>query len=248
MFHIIAVGRIEIMAVCLAISCRANHHCDWFHFQTQFWCSWIDDQHCTSMSQQSKSDEGSDIVRRMVRLERKFQQTMDDQLFIIEQQRDRIDHQQQQLDDQRILIEELTWQLSAFGESMQKCNESVSLLLQNRASTNGTHKRSEKTSKRSVAKGTNRNYASGEWNWAPSFRLTTGRVSVRYLLRWSQYICWRVENEIESHQDKPFYVVCHFDDERARSVLTFRSISYIVLSWCVCLCFVNTLKHFYWNR
>lgn len=115
------------------------------------------------MSQRANGDESGGLMRRITRLERKFQQTMDDQLFIIEQQRDRIDHQQQQLDDQRILIEELTWQFSEFRDSAQKCNENVSLLLQSKAATNGVHRRSEKTSKRPIAKGTvNSNSASGE--------------------------------------------------------------------------------------
>lgn len=99
--------------------------------------------------------------RWVTKLERKLQQTMDDQLFIIRQQRDRIDHQQHQLDDQRILIEELTWQLHELNESIKKCNDNVSILLQSKSTT--AQKRSVKTRKQHESKTTRQtNYVSGE--------------------------------------------------------------------------------------
>lgn len=113
----------------------------------------------------AEGDENSAKPRWVAKLERKLQRTMDDQLFIIEQQRDRIDHQQHQLDDQRILIEELTWQLHELNESIKKCNANVLILLQGKSSaaTSTAQKRSVKSGKRSESKTTRQtNYVAGE--------------------------------------------------------------------------------------
>lgn len=61
----------------------------------------------------------------------KFNQKLDDHLFIIQQQRDRIDYQQQQIDSQRFLIEELAWQIRDLRDSLRKSDEKLhSVLIQ----------------------------------------------------------------------------------------------------------------------
>lgn len=67
----------------------------------------------------------TDMMLIIAELRRKFNQKLDDQLFIIEQQRDRIDYQQQQINDQRVIIEELAWQIRDLRDSVRKCNENI---------------------------------------------------------------------------------------------------------------------------
>lgn len=61
-------------------------------------------------------------------LERKFRNKFDDQLLIIEKQRDRLDKQQEQLNYQRSIIEELAWQIRDLRDSVRKCTEQIKCL------------------------------------------------------------------------------------------------------------------------
>lgn len=62
-------------------------------------------------------------------LHQKFHRKLDDHLFIIQQQRDRIDYQQQQIDGQRFLIEELAWQIRDLRDSLRKSDEKLHAVL-----------------------------------------------------------------------------------------------------------------------
>lgn len=75
---------------------------------------------------QTKSDEYSKVMLFVTEMRRKLNRTMDDQIFMIEQQRDRIDYQQQQINDIRVIIEELAWQIRDLRDSVRRCNETVS--------------------------------------------------------------------------------------------------------------------------
>lgn len=62
-------------------------------------------------------------------LQQKFSRKLDDHLFIIQQQRDRIDYQQQQIDGQRFLIDELAWQIRDLRDSLRKSDEKLHAVL-----------------------------------------------------------------------------------------------------------------------
>lgn len=69
-------------------------------------------------------------VRTAVReLRQEFNRKLDDHLFIMQQQRDRIDNQQQQIDGQRFLIEELAWQIRDLRDSLRKSDEKLHAVL-----------------------------------------------------------------------------------------------------------------------
>lgn len=74
---------------------------------------------------QLDSDGYSELKAVIAELHRKFNERYDDQLFIIEQQRDRIDYQQQQINDQRVIIEELLWQIRDLSDSVRRCSEFI---------------------------------------------------------------------------------------------------------------------------
>lgn len=68
-------------------------------------------------------------------LHQKCNRKLDDHLFIIQQQRDRIDYQQQQIDGQRFLIEELAWQIRDLRDSLRKSDEKLHAVLLQIATT-----------------------------------------------------------------------------------------------------------------
>lgn len=70
-------------------------------------------------------DEYSEIVMYVTELRRKFYRKLESQMFIIEQQRDRIDYQQRQIDDQRGIIDELAWQIRDLRDSVRQCTEKI---------------------------------------------------------------------------------------------------------------------------
>lgn len=70
-------------------------------------------------------DEYSEIILYVTELRRKFYRKLENQIFIIEQQRDRIDYQQRQIDDQRIVIDELAWQIRDLRDSVRQCTEKI---------------------------------------------------------------------------------------------------------------------------
>lgn len=72
----------------------------------------------------TKSD--SIEARLLSELEKKFSKKFNDQLFIIEKQRNRLDNQQDQINDQRAIIEELAWQIRDLRDSVRKCSEQMS--------------------------------------------------------------------------------------------------------------------------
>lgn len=74
---------------------------------------------------QKQHGESKDVMVLITELDRRLHEKFDDQLFIIEQQRDRIDCQQQQINDQRVIIEELTWQIRDLTDSVRKCSEII---------------------------------------------------------------------------------------------------------------------------
>lgn len=70
-------------------------------------------------------DEYSEIILYVTELRRKFYRKLENQMFVIEQQRDRIDYQQRQIDDQRVIIDELAWQIRDLRDSVRQCTEKL---------------------------------------------------------------------------------------------------------------------------
>lgn len=70
-------------------------------------------------------EEYSEIISYVTELRRKFYRKLENQMFIIEQQRDRIDYQQRQIDDQRGIIDELAWQIRDLRDSVRQCTEKL---------------------------------------------------------------------------------------------------------------------------
>lgn len=78
---------------------------------------------------ESDSRNNADVMTTVRDLHQKFNRKLDDNLFIIQQQRDRIDYQQQQIDGQRFLIEELAWQIRDLRDSLRKTDEKLHAVL-----------------------------------------------------------------------------------------------------------------------
>lgn len=78
---------------------------------------------------ESGSRTNADVNTAVRDLHHKFNRKLDDHLFIIQQQRDRIDYQQQQIDGQRFLIDELAWQIRDLRDSLRKSDEKVHAVL-----------------------------------------------------------------------------------------------------------------------
>lgn len=70
-------------------------------------------------------DEYSEIISYVTELRRKFYRKLESQMFIIEQQRDRQEYQQRQIDDQRVVIDELAWQIRDLRDSVRQCTEKM---------------------------------------------------------------------------------------------------------------------------
>lgn len=70
-------------------------------------------------------DEISELIEYISGLRRTFNRKLDDHLFIIEQQRERIDFQQHLIDDQRAVVDELAWQIRDLRDSVRQCCEKV---------------------------------------------------------------------------------------------------------------------------
>lgn len=77
------------------------------------------------MSHIIDDDEYSELVSYVTELRRKFCSKLENQMLIIEQQRDRIDFQQRQIDDQRSVIDELAWQIRDLRDSVRQCSEKM---------------------------------------------------------------------------------------------------------------------------
>lgn len=71
----------------------------------------------------------ADVMTAVRELRQKFNRKLEDHLFIMQQQRDRIDNQQQQIDGQRFLIEELAWQIRDLRDSLRKSDEKLHAVL-----------------------------------------------------------------------------------------------------------------------
>lgn len=69
--------------------------------------------------------EYSEIISYVTELRRKFYRKLEKQMFVVEQQRDRIDYQQRQIDDQRGIIDELAWQIRDLRDSVRQCTEKL---------------------------------------------------------------------------------------------------------------------------
>lgn len=59
-------------------------------------------------------------------LNRKLSERFDDHLNLIEQQRYRLERQQEQLSHQCLIIDELAWQIRDLRDSVRKCSEQIS--------------------------------------------------------------------------------------------------------------------------
>lgn len=70
-------------------------------------------------------DELSEIIVYVSGLRRTFNRKLDDQLFIIEQQRERIEFQQHLIDEQKAIVDELAWQIRDLRDSVRQCCEKM---------------------------------------------------------------------------------------------------------------------------
>lgn len=68
----------------------------------------------------------SEINKLVLKLRNEFNQKIEEQTDIIRKQRDRLEAQQEQIFNQRIIIEELAWQIRDLRDSVRKCSEQIS--------------------------------------------------------------------------------------------------------------------------
>lgn len=87
---------------------------------------------------ESDTRDNTDITMVVRELHQKFNRKFDDHLFIMQQQRDRIDYQQQQIDGQRFLIEELAWQIRDLRDSLRKSDEKLHAALSQKTTIQNT--------------------------------------------------------------------------------------------------------------
>lgn len=73
----------------------------------------------------SREEELDELIVYISGMRRAFQRKVDDHTFIIDQQRDRIEYQQHLIDDQRMVIDELAWQLRDLRDSVRQCCEKI---------------------------------------------------------------------------------------------------------------------------
>lgn len=71
-------------------------------------------------------DELSEIIVYVSGLRRTLNRKLDDHLFIIEQQRERIEFQQHLIDEQHAIVDELAWQIRDLRDSVRQCCEKMS--------------------------------------------------------------------------------------------------------------------------
>lgn len=72
------------------------------------------------------SDDLNEIKLFILELSQQFNRKFVDQSRIIRQQRDRLEFQQEQLNNQRAIIEELAWQIRDLRDSVRNCSEKIS--------------------------------------------------------------------------------------------------------------------------
>lgn len=66
-----------------------------------------------------------EIKKMIFKLNKMFTDKLLDQAYIIKQQQNRMDRQQQQLNHQRAIIDELAWQIRDVRDSLRKCSEQM---------------------------------------------------------------------------------------------------------------------------
>lgn len=82
-------------------------------------------EHTIENMMEQYEDELSEIIVYVSSLRRTFNRKLDDHLFIIEQQRERIELQQHLFDEQRTVIDELAWQIRDLRDSVRQCCEKM---------------------------------------------------------------------------------------------------------------------------
>lgn len=73
----------------------------------------------------SREDEIDELIMYVTDMRHSFTRKLDDQLFIIQEQNDRIRHQQRTIDEQKEVVDELAWQIRDLRDSVRRVKESV---------------------------------------------------------------------------------------------------------------------------
>lgn len=74
----------------------------------------------------SHAEEISELIMYVTDMRRTFNRKLDDHLFIMEQQNDRIEKQIRTIDEQREVIDELAWQIRDLRDSIRQVKETTS--------------------------------------------------------------------------------------------------------------------------
>lgn len=77
------------------------------------------------MDHQKRGSDISEMKILILKLNKTFTDKLLDQAYIIREQQKRLDIQQQQLNQQRAIIDELAWQIRDVRDTLRKCSEQV---------------------------------------------------------------------------------------------------------------------------
>lgn len=72
-----------------------------------------------------KNGDISEMKILILKLNKTFADKLLDQAYIIKQQQNRLDIQQEQLNQQRAIIDELAWQIRDVRDTLRKCTEQM---------------------------------------------------------------------------------------------------------------------------
>lgn len=73
----------------------------------------------------SREDEIDELIMYVTDMRHSFTRKLDDQLFIIQEQNDRIRQQQRTIDEQKEVVDELAWQIRDLRDSVRRVKESM---------------------------------------------------------------------------------------------------------------------------
>lgn len=73
----------------------------------------------------SREDEIDELIMYVTDMRHSFTRKLDDQLYIIQEQNDRIRQQQRTIDEQKEVVDELAWQIRDLRDSVRRVKESV---------------------------------------------------------------------------------------------------------------------------
>lgn len=81
----------------------------------------------------SRDDEIDELILYVTDMRRSFTRKMDEQLFIIQEQNDRIRRQRRTIDEQKEVVDELAWQIRDLRDSVRRVKESLTSVTQSQS-------------------------------------------------------------------------------------------------------------------